>query len=204
MCTNVDYDSISGPTQAVLVVKGSKFIAQAAAVPSRDGAEAHVQEASAKYPDATHNCFAYKVGTGDAAAFRYSDAGEPSGTAGRPILQTIETKKLTNVCVVVTRYYGGTKLGTGGLIRAYGSAALAVLNSAQIIKHHPSTKLLLRFSYEFANLVHQVLNRFGGVVLQSRFEKVTVYLIEVNASVGEDFKIQVRDLLRGNIEIESP
>jgi uncharacterized YigZ family protein len=197
-----EYYSISGPVQADLVVKGSKFIAQSAPTQSKEEAEAFVQTTSLKYQDATHNCFSYKVGVGDATAFRFRDAGEPSGTAGRPILQAIEKKNLTNLCVVVTRYYGGTKLGTGGLVRAYGSAALAALNCAEIVMHHPSTKLLLRFSYEFANLVHQAIDKFNGQVLESRFEKETVYLVELTATDEIEFQDQVRGLLRGKIDID--
>ena len=100
-------------------VKGSRFIAEATDVRDEEMTMAFVADVRGREPGATHHCWAYRLGTGG-DAFRYNDDGEPSGTAGPPILRQIDALGLTNTLVVVTRYYGGTKLGTGGLLRAYG------------------------------------------------------------------------------------
>ncbi len=197
-----EYYSITTKVFAELTIKGSKFISHAAPADKRDMAEKYIDEISNHFHDATHNCFAYKIGAGDAAIFRFSDAGEPSGTAGRPILQAIEHKDLTNVVAAVTRYFGGTKLGTGGLIRAYHSAALAALEKAQIIKHHPETILSLKFPYSLANAVHQVLQKFNGQILENRFEEGSVYIVQLKVSAEENFRHHLQDISKGKILVE--
>lgn len=203
MDTSAAYFSITSQSTAELTVKGSKFIAHAIPIENRDNAEVFIAEISHKYHDATHNCFAYKIGVGDGGEFRFSDAGEPSGTAGRPILQAIESRNLTNLVVVVTRYFGGTKLGTGGLIRAYSAAALAALDEATIVKKFPTAKLRLTFGYEFTNPVHQIIQKFQAEIIESRFSEDTNYLIEVREKDLTDFKAELKNISRGQIEIDS-
>lgn len=186
-----------------MTVKGSKFIAHATPAADKEIAETFIAEIAEQFRDATHNCFAYKIGVGDAATFHFSDAGEPSGTAGRPILQAIDTKKLTNVAVVVTRYFGGTKLGTGGLVRAYHSAALAALNEAAVVPHFPQIQLRLSFAFQLTNAVHQLLNKFSGEVVESRFVEQTEYVIQLKASDAESFAAELRDATSGRIVIEN-
>jgi putative IMPACT (imprinted ancient) family translation regulator len=106
-------------------VKGSKFFAHAWPVSAVSEAMQHIAEASD--PKASHNCFAYKIGS----EFRSTDDGEPGGTAGRPILRAIKTESLEDVCVLVVRHFGGTKLGAGGLVRAYGGAARECLQKSE-------------------------------------------------------------------------
>ena len=109
-----EFKTIMAEVSGEIVIKGSRFIAHATPVSAQSAAAEFIASISQRFHDATHNCFAWKIGLSDAAVFRFSDAGEPSGTAGRPILQAAETRDLTNLAVVVTRYFGGTKLGTGG------------------------------------------------------------------------------------------
>jgi uncharacterized YigZ family protein len=197
------YSTIAAEVAAELTVKGSKFIANAAPVETKVQAEEYVHAISKRFHDATHHCFAYKIGVGGRAAFRCSDAGEPSGTAGRPILQAIETKKFTNLVVVVARYFGGVKLGTGGLTRAYSSVALAALNHAEIIPYYPKVRLSVRFAFPQTNLVHQVLNKFRGEIVESRFDDGAHYLIEVNAAEEANFRHDLQNLASGKIIIQS-
>ncbi|MFQ5771632.1 MAG: IMPACT family protein, partial [bacterium] len=145
MTGKIEYYSIISETTAELTIKRSKFIAHASPTSATQSADKYIAAISKQFQDAKHNCFAYKIGTGDAASFRFSDAGEPSGTAGRPILRAIENRNLTNVVVVVSRYFGGIKLGAGGLSRAYHSAALTVLDKANIIEYHPRIIFSLKF-----------------------------------------------------------
>ena len=164
------YHSIATEVSEELVVKGSRFIAHADTVSAQEQAENYVAGISAKFHDATHNCFAYKIGLGDQAVFRYSDAGEPSGTAGRPIYQAIEARDLTNVAVVVTRYFGGTKLGTGGLIHAYSEVALGALQRAEVTIHYPLVNVSHRIDYQFTKADHQLVGRFSAEIASTVFE----------------------------------
>ena len=149
-----EFKTIMAEVSGEIVIKGSRFIAHATPVSVQSAAAEFIASISQRFHDATHNCFAWKIGLSDAAVFRFSDAGEPSGAAGRPILQAAETRDLTNLAVVVTRYFGGTKLGTGGLIRAYSAATLAALEQAEIIISYPEITVTLKFAYAFTNAVH--------------------------------------------------
>lgn len=141
-------------------IKGSRFLATAEPVSDRDAAEAFLDEMRGAYCDATHNCWAYRLAA-EPDALRFSDDGEPSGTAGRPILREIAGRDLLDVAVVVTRYYGGTKLGTGGLVRAYGAAAAAVLDDAPVLERPVVATLRLTFAYSFTGPVQSVLAARG-------------------------------------------
>ena len=128
--------TLAGPAAAELVEKKSRFIGYAAPVADEAAALAFVQEIKARHRDATHNCYAYQAGDNDQFQ-RSSDDGEPSGTAGRPILEVIRGRGLKNTAVVVTRYFGGILLGTGGLVRAYGAAAKQALEAAVLVRCEP-------------------------------------------------------------------
>ncbi len=197
-----EYYTIESLATTQLIVKGSRFITHAAPASEKESAETFIAGISETFHDATHNCFAYKIGVDDAAIFRFSDAGEPSGTAGRPILQAIETKKLTNVAVVVTRYFGGTKLGTGGLVRAYNSSALAALNQAAISVYYPQIRLRLSFRFQFTNAVHQLLNKFQGQVVESHFSEQSEYVVQLKTVEAEPFTSELRDATSGRVAIE--
>jgi len=139
---------------------------------------------------------------GDQALFRFSDDGEPSGTAGRPILQAIETKDLTNIALVVSRYFGGTKLGTGGLIRAYNSAALEALNKAKIVAKYPQIILRLKFPYEYTNAAQHLINKFRGNILETQFDEQTVYRVQLKTSDEIDFRNELQNASSGKIIVE--
>jgi len=136
--------------------KGSKFIAETFIVMDEDEAKAAIASVKKKYFDARHNCYAYMLGP-DKKNFRSSDDGEPSGTAGKPILNQILSKDVTNVCVVVTRYFGGIKLGTSGLITAYKTAAREALDNAQIVEKTINEIYSLEFEYTLMNDVMRIM-----------------------------------------------
>ncbi len=199
------YHSISAQAIEEIVIKGSRFIAHTVPAADQAVAEQHIVAVSGRFADATHNCFALKTGTGDGAVFRYSDDGEPSGTAGRPIFQAIETRGLTNVAIVVTRYFGGTKLGTGGLIRAYSAAALAALDKATITVHHPQIILFVQLDFQFTNAVHQLVERFKASILSTEFRKHPVYQIQLRAADEAAFKQSMQDTTNGKAEfVQAP
>lgn len=136
--------------------KGSKFIAEAFPVHSEAEVKEHVAEIKKKYFDAKHHCYAFMIGP-DKACYRSSDDGEPSGTAGKPILNQILSKDVTNVCVVVTRYFGGQLLGVPGLINAYKSAAREALDNCSIVEKTIDEVYSLEFDYPLLNEVMRIL-----------------------------------------------
>ena len=163
------YHMLSAPGEGLYKEKGSKFIAQAFTVTSEDVAKAAIADIRKKYFDARHHCFAYMIGP-DKKTFRSSDDGEPSGTAGKPILNQILSKDVTNVCVVVTRYFGGIKLGTSGLINAYKTAARDALDNATIVEKTINEIYSLEFAYPLMNEVMRILKEENLQQQNARFE----------------------------------
>ncbi len=174
----------AAPASAEIKVKGSRFIASILMVQSKSEAEAEILNFRKKYYNATHNCFAWRI---DENAFRYSDDGEPSGTAGKPIFQVLEGKELNRALCVVTRYYGGTKLGTGGLIRAYSEAAEAAVEQLQLKTLVHTRRLELAFTYDLENLVRRTLAEFKGKIVDSVYAADIKITADIPKSKTERF-----------------
>jgi uncharacterized YigZ family protein len=174
------YLTLAGATQAELRVKGSRFIAQLTPQAQRLAAEQFWHRQRSDHTAATHHCFAWR---GNRDEFYYSDDGEPSGSAGRPMLQVLQGHDLEQVAAVVVRYFGGTKLGTGGLARAYGGAVSEALRSGKIIRVIPQVCLRLTHAYNQTGLVEQILHQHNAELLQRRFNRqveLTVRLAKTN------------------------
>ena len=154
------FRTLAAAAQDSLLVQGSKFIAVIAPVSDSESADTVLHERQRRYPDATHHCWAWRVGQPGPPIERSADAGEPSGTAGRPIADALRGALLENVVCVVTRYFGGTKLGTGGLVRAYGNAARGAIGEAQIVERTVVRELTLSFDHERTGVVYRVLEEF--------------------------------------------
>ena len=163
------YYMLATPGEGLYKEKGSKFIASAFTVMDEDEAKRAIAEIKKQYFDARHHCYAYMIGP-DKANFRSSDDGEPSGTAGKPILNQILSKNVTNVCVVVTRYFGGIKLGTSGLINAYKTASREALDNAQIIEKTVDEVYSLEFGYPLMNEVMRIMKEEDLEQQNTRFE----------------------------------
>ena len=143
-----EFYTISNNSEAEIIEKKSKFIAHIFYVESIEEAEKYLKATRKKYHDARHNCFAYAIETIDGGiAVKYNDDGEPAGTAGSPILKILLEKGITNVLVVVTRYFGGILLGTGGLVRAYTKTTLEALNKVEMIKKEKGCEIELEIEY---------------------------------------------------------
>jgi len=142
------YQILLHPAEAEIEIKKSRFIAHALPISSREHALNSLQQLKTRYADARHHCWAYLLGdpTGSASA-AMDDDGEPSGTAGRPILGVLQDRQVGDTLIVVVRYFGGIKLGAGGLTRAYRQAAAAVLKTANLLVHQPQVHLRLRFDF---------------------------------------------------------
>ncbi len=145
--------------------RGSKFIAYACPVRSVEDFKLKLNEIKKEHPKATHHCFAYRIGL-DGNVFRVSDDGEPSGTAGRPILGQLDSKELTNTLVVVVRYFGGTLLGVPGLINAYRSAASLAIQMTPVVQKPVEIKYIIQFDYTQMHDVMQVVKQIGCSVLE--------------------------------------
>jgi uncharacterized YigZ family protein len=150
------YKTIEGEAQGLFKDRGSRFIAIAIPVSSQEEIKSRLAELRKEYHDARHHCFAWMLSP-DRQAWRISDDGEPSGTAGKPILGQINSRELTNVLVVVIRYFGGTLLGVSGLINAYRTAAADALNNAKMVEKHVCQRWTITFPYIAMNDVMKVL-----------------------------------------------
>jgi uncharacterized YigZ family protein len=181
-------------------VKGSRFICTAKPVASENEAVAFIEEIKKEFHDATHNAFAWKAGIGRSQRYRYSDDGEPSGTAGLPILKAIDARGISNVCIVVTRYFGGIKLGTGGLMRSYGKMATDLLRSAEIEKKYFTEIITFNVSFDFVNVAHNIINTFEAELKDSQYSENVTFVVEVRASQASAFRNKLNDGTNGQVE----
>lgn len=150
------YKTIQSPSEGLYKEKGSKFIAYAYPKCSEEAIKAQLQDLRKRYHDASHHCYAWRLGP-DLELHRANDDGEPSGSAGKPIYGQIQSRELTNVLVVVIRYFGGTLLGVGGLINAYRSAASNALDRSHIVEMKVYSRLKVEFGYAHMNSVMKLI-----------------------------------------------
>lgn len=180
-----DYVTLRGRSVARLRVSGSRFIATAAGVSDRDAAVALVDDVRREHFDATHTAFAFRLGT-RGEQVRAHDDGEPSGTAGKPILVAIERAGVTQVVVAVTRYFGGTKLGTGGLARAYAQVATQALAAGERETRVDAATLRVSLAHSLIGGVLHVASRLGAVVRSTEYDdRVHVTLAVPRSRVEE-------------------
>jgi len=163
------YYTIEKEATAEFKDRGSKFIGYAFPVGSVENFKEKLNEVKKLHPKATHHCFAYRLGL-DGNTFRVSDDGEPSGSAGRPILGQIDSKELVNVLVVVVRYFGGTLLGVPGLINAYKSAAALALQTTPLVQRQVEQELLVQFDYTQLNEIMRVVKQYNGRVISQEMQ----------------------------------
>ena len=187
-------DTLAAPATLTLEVKHSRFIARAAPATSPEAALAFVDEVGD--PDATHNCWAYRIG----AEYRSSDDNEPAGTAGRPILAAIDGQGYDQVVVVVTRWFGGIKLGAGGLVRAYGGAAAECLRTAQRRALIEMREVALAAPFDELGSVHAALAAFSAEKLSEDFDEHGARLgLRLPADRVDALKIHLRDATRDRV-----
>ena len=158
------YNTIEKPSVAEFKDRGSKFIAFTFPVADTNQFKERLAEIKKEHPKATHHCFAYRLGL-DGNNFRVSDDGEPSGSAGRPILGQIDSKQVTNVLIVVVRYFGGTLLGVPGLINAYKTAAALALQVTPVIRKPVEVNYTLQFDYTIMNDVMTIVKQCDCIIL---------------------------------------
>lgn len=172
------YKTINAPAQGIFKDKGSKFIAYAYPIRSEHDAKERLATVKGEHPKARHHCWAYRL-TPDGLVFRINDDGEPSGTAGRPILNTLMSLGVTNIMVIVVRYFGGTLLGVPGLINAYKTATQEVLSNAEIVERQVMGRYRISFEYERMNDVMRVVKEESLSVLKQDFDTRCTLELEI-------------------------
>jgi uncharacterized YigZ family protein len=173
--------------------RGSKFMAFAFIINSTDEFKKRLQALKEEHPKAAHHCFAYRIGV-DGNNFRSSDDGEPSGSAGKPILGQIDSKQLTNVAVVVVRYFGGTLLGVPGLINAYKTSTALALQTTPIIQKPIEISYRLQFDYTRINEVMTIIKKYDCSVLSQQLELFCVMEIGIPKKNFELVMLKLKDI----------
>jgi len=163
------YKTIIAPTEGIYKEKGSKFLSFAIPVSSADEVKEIVKNYRKEYYDSRHVCYAYMLGA-DRKEFRANDDGEPSGTAGRPILGQINSRELTNILVIVVRYFGGILLGTGGLVVAYKEATTDALDQAEVVEKTVDETISIVFDYVLMNEVMRIIKDTNAQISSQNFE----------------------------------
>ncbi|GHU60462.1 hypothetical protein FACS1894121_0540 [Bacteroidia bacterium] len=182
------YRTIAAPAEGLYKEKGSRFLAFAFPVQEEGQIKIILSELKGKYHDARHRCYAYMIGVDEGALiFRVSDDGEPSSTAGRPILGQIRTLGLTNVLIVVVRYFGGTKLGVSGLATAYKMAAADALAHAEIVEQSVRVVLDIQFDYAELNSVMRIIKEVDAEVLRREYGEKCKLTVSVRKTVSSYF-----------------
>ena len=187
------FKTLSSPAEGIYKDKMSKFLSFAHPVETAEEAKEIIKAYQKKYFDARHVCWAYMIGT-SRTEFLSNDNGEPSGTAGKPILGQINSFELTNIVIVVVRYFGGIKLGTSGLIVAYREAAAESIRNGQIIECHEQTQVEFCFPYLSMNDVMKVIKNNNLTIVEQIFDNTCKMTIEINADEAEFFRHKLADI----------
>ena len=202
METPDSYLTIKEKAETETKIKGSKFIGCVFFCESENEAVSVLETIRKKYYDATHHCFAYRIGLGKEIIFRYSDDGEPNGTAGKPIYDRLEGPNLTNLILIVTRYYGGTKLGTGGLTHAYSETSRQVLDKAGTLEKYITEQISLELQFSDYSMAERTIHQIGGKIVESDFSDIVKLTVEIRLSQVQNLKSSLIDLTSGRIKID--
>lgn len=193
------YKTLLKDAQDAFVVNKSRFIGHGRPCETEEAALAFLAEMRAQYKDATHNCYAYIIGP-NMGIMRYSDDGEPGGTAGMPIIEVMKARGVTNAAVVVTRYFGGILLGAGGLVRAYSQGAAAALNACGVGVMHPTARYLMQIGYPLLNRMDFFLKDKPVRVEDRAFTDVVTYTLVVRTADEEAFLSRLANMSDGAVE----
>lgn len=182
-----------------VVINKSRFIGHAAPVKTAEEALAFLADIRARHKDATHNCYAYIIGQ-NAGIMRYSDDGEPGGTAGMPIIEVMKARGVVDCAVVVTRYFGGVLLGAGGLVRAYSHACVLALNAAQICRMHPTETWMFEVPYPLWDKVQHTLKALPVRMESTEFTTAVTFELSVKASDSEAVRAELTRVTDARVE----
>lgn len=195
------FKTIAKPSEGLYKEKGSKFIAFAFPIQSEKEFKEIQAQNKKDYHDARHHCYAFKLKP-DGSLYRYSDDGEPSSTAGKPIYGQIQSFELTNVGIIVIRYFGGTKLGVGGLITAYKEAAKDALHNAEIITKEVTELLSIKFQYPEMNLIMNLVKQFDLKIVSQDFQMECSIELAVPLKVKDQLIVKLELMQNISFEME--
>jgi len=196
------YPIPAAEVRAEIEVKNSRFIATLAPVFSVDEAKSFVARIKAEFSDATHNVPAFQVGFGSSVTAHCNDDGEPAGTAGRPMLAVLQGSGLGDVAVVVTRYFGGTKLGTGGLVRAYSDAVKAVLAITPHAEKVPTHTVMIVIPYSYVEQMRRLVEGHNGRLLDEEFAADVTVTAQFAVDQFPHFQKELQEMSHGSLAAE--
>lgn len=196
----MDYYTVKEKIRKEQRINKSRFIATLFPVSSIEDAKTKIGEIKKEFKGATHHPFALRIGH-ERISEKSSDDGEPARSSGLPILQEIKRSNITNILIIVTRFFGGTKLGLGGLNRAYRTSAALVLSSANRIPSHPVSQLEFRIENTMGGKVHSILQRFDVTILNEEYGDTVKYRIEIFENQKEECIEKLKNVTRGSIRI---
>ncbi len=191
------YFTIAKEATAELKIKNSRFIGETCLVETVEQATEHLQTIRKREYSATHHCYAYQVGLFNQMQFKYSDDGEPSGTAGKPIYDRLTGSGLSNLLIVVTRYYGGTQLGTGGLTHAYSDTAQSVLDASGRKEHFLQTEFDLQIEFPLYDRLQRLAAKLGATIINSDFSDQVKVRLAIRKSRAEELRNHLVELSNG-------
>lgn len=185
------YKTILTNSEALFKEKGSKFIGYAFPLKKEADIELHLNNIRELHPKATHHCYAYKLGL-EAVQTRANDDGEPSNSAGKPILGQIESNELSNALVIVVRYYGGTKLGVGGLQTAYKAGAKLAIEANEIVEKEVPTFHKIQFPFDQQGIVDHLIKNLHGEIIEKQFSSYCTYEIIIPKAQASQFLERIK------------
>lgn len=198
--TKDSYLTVEGNAEAIFKEKSSKFLCYAFHVESEEEIAAHLERLRKQYYDATHHCYAWRLGP-FGERFRANDDGEPSSTAGKPILGQMLSREVTNCLIVVVRYFGGTKLGVPGLIAAYKESAAVALDASKVVERTVDTRIRVEFSYVVMNDVMRIIKEEQPVVESQTFDNLCSMMLAVRNSKADVVLGRLRKVEGAIVEI---
>ena len=188
------FNTIKSPVENILLKeKGSKFIGFAFPVDDEAELKKSLEKIREEHPKATHHCYAYRLGI-KGENYRANDDGEPSGSAGLPIYNQLLAHEITNVLVIVVRYYGGTKLGVSGLVKTYKESAKITLEEAEIVKKEPESEIEISFDFSQQNQIFTLLSKFDGRILDFLSDEKCIITAKIKTSIKENISEQLSEM----------
>lgn len=195
---NKGYFTVNGEAENVIIIERSKFICNVKGINDETEAKAYIDSIRKTHSLANHNCYAY-IADDKGLIQKFSDAGEPQGTAGLPMLEVLKTKKMYKTVAVVTRYFGGVKLGTGGLTRAYGGSVASCLDKAKILDMQEAKLYRIMLDYEFYSILLKLLDTDGISVKETIFDNVITVDFAIKNMLVDGFKKKLSDSFNGKL-----
>lgn len=199
MTDQQSYDVPVAEHRETLTVANSRFIATATMAASVDEAKAFINRIRSEMPDASHHVYAFRIGYGNTVTEGMSDDGEPAGTAGSPTLSVLRGTTIGDIVLVTARYFGGTKLGTGGLVRAYSEAARLCLNSLKTERKIPRQTIGFEIPYRLHNQVRRLIEQYHVAVEEETFAANVNFVVTLASADVEVFTFTLRDLSAGQV-----